>query len=128
MGEGDLSQIGKAFIWGGSADNISQDPAVIYAMAFFPAIGLVEFFGGKIFYGLLALCLAVLPWAANIASVTRASIGLSLVTTFSVAIYLLVKNRVRNKSAVAGSILIVGGVVIVLGEDLFDFFQSWSLI
>lgn len=124
MGEGDINQIGKKFIWGGNLDNISQDPAVIYAMAFFPAIGLVELFCGRILFGGFALGLTILPWAANIASVTRASIGLSSLIILVVVLYLFIKNKMRNKFVFSSFAFLVPVVLTFWGESFYEFVEN----
>lgn len=123
-GEADFTQVGKQFIWGGNLDNISQDPAVIYIMALLVVWGLSEFLYGKLLYGATAIVLAVFPWAANIASVTRSSVGLCLAVALFSVIYLYAKNKVRNKFAVIGCVALILFGVTMFGASISGFIQS----
>lgn len=123
-GEADLSQLGKEFIWGGNNDNISQDPAVLYMMAFLGGIGIAELFCGRTMYGFVALGLAIFPWAANIASVTRSSIGLSSISILIVVVYVFTKYKVRNSFPLISVFLLTPVVAILLGDSIWGFVQN----
>ncbi len=128
-GEADISQIGSEFIWGGNMDNISQDPAVIYMMAYLVAFGIAELFCGKIHFGVIAVGLAIFPWAANIASVTRASIGLAFATSLITVFYLLAAKKMRNSLVVLCSMMLLPIILLLYGDSFYLFIvNSFALL